>query len=100
MQFTVQRFFSQLSSRLCCQARLEKLNELKHEECYEKELSDAALAAASGAAPSENAGDDKRLTQFDEKQLSDMIGELRSRISRAAAAPCSYLRNIRQFLRH
>ena len=76
----MQRFFSQLSSRLCCQARLEKLNELKHEECYEKELSDAALAAASGAAPSENAGDDKRLTQFDERQLSDMIGELRLRI--------------------
>ena len=69
----MQRFFSQLSSRLCCQARLEKLNELKHEECYERELSEAALAAASGAGPVQDQ-DDKRLSQIDEKQLSGMIG--------------------------
>jgi hypothetical protein len=46
---------------------------LKYEECYEKELSDAALAAASGATPAQDEGE-KKLTQLDELQLSVMIG--------------------------
>ena len=72
-QYTPHRFFSSLFSKLCCREPLEKLVELKNEECYEKELSDAALAAASGATPAQDEGE-KKLTQLDELQLSVMIG--------------------------
>jgi hypothetical protein len=72
-QYTPHRFFSSLFSKLCCREPLEKLVELKNEECYEKELSDAALAAASGATPAQDQGE-KKLTQLDELQLSQMIG--------------------------
>jgi hypothetical protein len=71
----LQRFFRQLLAKICCRPRLEKLTELKYEDCYEKELSDAALAAATGAATSQNQGSDKQSMQFDERQLADMIGE-------------------------
>ncbi len=73
MQFTPKRFFSQLFAKFCCRKPLEKLVELKNEECYERELSEAALAAASGAGPVQDQ-DDKRSSQIDEKQLSGMIG--------------------------
>ena len=73
IQFTPKRFFSQLFAKFCCREPLEKLVELKNEECYERELSEAALAAASGAGPVQDQ-DDKRLSQIDEKQLSGMIG--------------------------
>ena len=74
VQFTTQRFYDKVVSKICCGGAAEKLVELKHEECYEKELSDAALAAASGAAPAEEARD-ARLTQLNELQLSEMMGE-------------------------
>lgn len=96
-QFTVQRFFRQL---LCCCPRLEKLSEVKHEDCYEKELSDAAMAAATGAATAQNQNEDKRLTQYDERQLTDIIGKPRNRNQHCCCVPASHICIIRHLLRH
>ena len=60
-------------AKLCCRAPPDKLIELKNEECYERELSEAALAAASGAAPVQDQ-DDKRASQINEPKLCEMIG--------------------------
>ena len=97
-QFTTQRFYDKVVAKICCGGASEKLVELKHEECYEKELSDAALAAASGAAPAEEARD-ARLTQLNEMQLSEMMGERRPNFP-ACPWPHTHTPPLRPILRY